>query len=109
MLNRVYVVISHRLHIENTMNIYITCMLQHTYNCLSTFYLAIGRAYFSNANHLPALTLAVTIYFKGLGNDKIPLFVSVSLPNQNSSITLVVTSTSRVPLPAMTLPLYIEL
>ena len=35
-----------------------------------------------NDNHLPALTLGVTAYFKGLGHDIIyfPLFVSVSLP-----------------------------
>ena len=39
----------------------------------------------SSDDHLPALTLAVIIYFKGIGHDIIyfPLFVSVSLPNQS--------------------------
>ena len=39
----------------------------------------------SNDDRLPALTLAVTIYFKGIGHDIIyfPLFISVSLPNQS--------------------------
>ena len=40
----------------------------------------------SNDDHLPALTVAVTIYFKGIGHDIIyfPLFTSVSLPIQKN-------------------------
>ena len=39
----------------------------------------------SNDDHLPALTLAVTIYLKGLGHDIMffPLFVSVSTKNNS--------------------------
>ena len=38
---------------------------------------AIDKERGSNDDHLPALTLAVTIYFKGLGHDiNFPLFVS---------------------------------
>ena len=49
---------------------------------------AIEKDYGSSDDHLPALTVAVTIYFKGLGHDimYLPIFVSVSLPNQNNSI-----------------------